>query len=173
MNFCFWLNLLVYFTSASSVQSNKFTTIERKEYYSGSLLLVEMTTFPKLPIKLTAVSVLQYQENPFSIMKPSIEAQDVGVPKTGLDLHFSPQLMMNPVLFHLLLENYLQCHYILALKIKSELLRSNQNLDMQSQVWKKEKNTKEIHVYFNAKWTAEIKSCVYTINRTLSLFCVK
>ena len=61
------------------------------------------------------MSVLEDQEDAVVIVEPAVEAEDVGVAEAGLDLHLPPQLVLNLVLLDLLLEYYLQCHYVLAL----------------------------------------------------------
>lgn len=60
-------------------------------------------------------------------MKPAVKPKNIGVAKTGLNLHLSPQLPMQAMLRYLLLKYHLQSHYILALtphnklKIKAKL----------------------------------------------------
>lgn len=49
-------------------------------------------------------------------MKPTIKTQDVRVPKTGLYLHLSPQLVINSVLINLFLKYNLQRHNKFALE---------------------------------------------------------
>ena len=87
----------------------------RLDHYHGSLLLTEITIFPKLLIKLTPISILKNQENTFVIMKPAVKPQYVRMAKTGLNFHFSPQLMVNPVFLYLFLEYDFQRHYVFAL----------------------------------------------------------
>lgn len=66
------------------------------------------------------MSVLENQEDAVVIVEPAVKAEDVGVAEAGLDLHLPPQLVLNLVLLDLLLEYYLQCHYVLALPNKKK-----------------------------------------------------
>lgn len=61
------------------------------------------------------MGVLEDQEDPIFIVKPAVEAQNVGVAETGLNLHLSLKLVVHRVLLYLLLEYNLQRHYEFAL----------------------------------------------------------
>lgn len=88
---------------------------ESNRFYSGSLFLGEVSQFSELSIELAAVSILQNQENSLVVVKPAVKPQHIGVAEAGLDVHFPPQLVLQPVLLDLLFEYHLQRHYILTL----------------------------------------------------------
>lgn len=50
------------------------------------------------------MSILKYQENTFTVMKPAIKTQYIWMNEVGLDLHLPPQLMVNTVFVDLFLE---------------------------------------------------------------------
>lgn len=50
-----------------------------KSNHRGGLLFGKTTVLPELPVKLTAMSVLENQENTFIIMKPTVETQYIRV----------------------------------------------------------------------------------------------
>jgi hypothetical protein len=86
-----------------------------REEYRGGFGLGEKAEFSELPIELAAVSIFEDQENALRVVKPTIESEYIWVAKAGLNLHLSPKLVLNFVLFNLLLEYHLQRHYVFAL----------------------------------------------------------
>lgn len=64
------------------------------------------------------MSVLEDQEDALIVVEPTVETKNVGVSETGLNLHLSPQLVVNVVLLYLLLEQHLQRHNVFALQQK-------------------------------------------------------
>lgn len=64
------------------------------------------------------MSVLEDQEDALIVVEPTVETKNVGVSETGLNLHLSPQLVVNVVLLYLLLEQHLQRHNVFALQEK-------------------------------------------------------
>lgn len=61
------------------------------------------------------MSVFENQENAFGVVEPTVESQYIWVVKSGLNLHFSLELVLNFVLLYLLFEYHLQRHYVFAL----------------------------------------------------------
>lgn len=64
------------------------------------------------------MSVLEDHEDAVGVVEPAIESQNVWVSETGLNLHLSLKLVVDPVVFYLLLEYHLQCHYEFTLSPK-------------------------------------------------------
>lgn len=74
------------------------------------------------------MSVLEDQEDALIVVEPTVETKNVGVSETGLNLHLSPQLVVNVVLLYLLLEQHLQRHNVFALQQKKSINQSIQKL---------------------------------------------
>ncbi|KAJ0921021.1 hypothetical protein HanPSC8_Chr05g0186731 [Helianthus annuus] len=52
------------------------------------------------------MSILQNKKYPFRIMKPSVQLQNMRMPKAHLNRQISLQLMLQPILFNLLFKHY-------------------------------------------------------------------
>ena len=67
----------------------------------------KMDFVPHQFVELTAISILEDQEDSFRIVKLLMELMDIRVLQIALNLHLASELVMYPILFNVFLEYHL------------------------------------------------------------------
>ena len=96
------------------------------------------------------MSVFENQENAFGVVEPTVESQYIWVAKSGLNLHFSLELVLNFVLFYLLFEYHLQRHYVFALPKTQNVRDSDSEFCLGNEI--KSTKNKQTLVLFSSPW---------------------
>ncbi|KAF3847354.1 hypothetical protein F7725_020382 [Dissostichus mawsoni] len=78
------------------------------------------STALQLTVQFTLGCKLQDEIYTSRVMEVTVEAQNIGVPEVRLDLHLPPQLVLNPRLLKLLLEEHLKGQDELTLSLSGE-----------------------------------------------------